>query len=160
MVENQPNLNVYILKSNNQMNKQLLSQPVYDAIYSRVPRICVDMIVMDDNKDILLIKRTNSPYKSYYNMPGGRIFFRESILSALNRISYREIGTHISDYKLIGTAEMIMERDIKQKRHSISLVYLVKLQGIAKYGTYFSKLPKRIVQEHANAINKYKESYV
>lgn len=102
-----------------------LSESDYNFIYSRSPRICVDLIIKVKG-GVHLIKREIQPYKGKWHLPGGRIRFRESITDAIQRIAITEIDTVVWVEKMIGFMEFPREQQGGNKRHSISLAFLVK----------------------------------
>lgn len=109
-----------------------LTDEEYDFIYSRSPRICVDLLVKNSKGEVLLTKRTIEPYINHWHFPGGRIKFRESIKDALNRIATGELGVTIAQLgepTLLGCCEYPDEVQKEQPRHSISLVHEIQLTG-------------------------------
>lgn len=56
----------------------------------------IDLIVTNDNDEVLLGLRKNSPAKNYFFVPGGRTFKDENLHNALERISSAEIGIKLS----------------------------------------------------------------
>lgn len=113
--------------------KSYLSDEEYDFIYSRVPRICVDLLVKNPTGHILLTQRTIEPYVGHWHFPGGRIKFRESIEDAVKRIGKSELGVDLSDeisngkVVIVGHCEFPEEYQKGQPRHSISIVHEVQL---------------------------------
>ncbi len=108
------------------MSSNFLSDSDYDFIYSRSPRLCVDLLLVDGFGQVLLSKRTIEPYINHWHLPGGRVRFRESINDALARICKHELGADISVFGepfLIGFIEYPDEVQNNQPRHSVSLVY-------------------------------------
>jgi len=143
-----------------------LSEEDYDFIYSRVPRICVDLLIKNSKGEILLTKRDIEPYKDHWHFPGGRIKFRETVYNAIGRILKAELGqTADGEYKLVGSCEFLEEVQKGQDRHSISLVYEfklsdgveIKLDSQAKDVRFFSEPPSPIIppQQEFLIKNKY-----
>jgi ADP-ribose pyrophosphatase YjhB (NUDIX family) len=106
-----------------------LSEKDYNFIYSRSPRVCVDLIIKTQT-GVLLIKREIQPYKGKYHLPGGRIRFRESVHKAIFRICKNEVSLVPYCYKLLGFMEFPREQQDRNKRHSISLAFLVECKGV------------------------------
>ena len=75
--------------------KGFLSQKVYDFIYNRVPRACVDMIFMNEEGNMLLAQRNIEPYKGFWSFPGGGIKFKETIADAAKRIARKELNVEV-----------------------------------------------------------------
>ena len=101
-----------------------LSDRDYNYIYSRATRICVDLVIKTDD-GVFMIKRDEQPYKGKYHLPGGRIRFRENILKAIRRIAKTEIGCNVVIGTLLGFMDFPKEIQYGNKRHSMSLAFLV-----------------------------------
>lgn len=109
-------------------NNTYLSDEDYDFIYSRVPRICIDLLVKNSKGEVLLTQRTIEPYLNHWHFPGGRIKFKESIQDAVNRIAKGELGIELSNTgTVVGTCEFPNEIQKEQERHSISIVHEILL---------------------------------
>lgn len=102
-----------------------LSESDYNFIYSRAPRVCVDLVIKTYS-GVHLIKREIQPYKGKWHLPGGRIRFRESIETAIQRIAKAEIGMKVRTECVLGVMEFPREQQNGNKRHSISIAFLVK----------------------------------
>lgn len=105
-----------------------LTEKDYDFIYSKAPRICVDLVIKTYS-GVHLIMRDIQPYKGKYHLPGGRVRFRESISKAISRISKNEIGIDVKVKCVLGFMEFTRETQKGQKRHSISIAFLCKPVG-------------------------------
>lgn len=118
-----------------------LSEKDYNFIYSRVPRICVDLVIKTYST-VHLIQRDTQPYKGKWHLPGGRIRFRESIDKAIQRIAKDEIGINVKVECVLNVMEFTRETQQGNKRHSISIAFLVKARGtlITKVITDHSKI--------------------
>ncbi len=140
-----------------------LSDEDYDFIYSHVPRICVDLVI-NSEEGVLLTKRKLSPWKGKWHIPGGRIFFGETIEKAIERIAKEELNTTVKVIKNLGYIEYLWEEG--RERHSISFPFLVKiisgeikLDFQASEFSFFKSIPenvvpeqKRFLEERANLI--------
>lgn len=138
------------------MNNTYLSNEDYDFIYSKVPRICVDLLIKNKENQVLLTKRRIEPYIGHWHLPGGRIKFRESINDAIIRIAKSELGISITDVgKIIGVCEFTEEYQKNQPRHSISMVHEIILYNYDELSSqdeyeWFSSLPEPIIPSHKN----------
>lgn len=109
-------------------NTSYLSDEEYNFIYSRVPRICVDLLVKNRKGEALLTQRTIEPYLNHWHFPGGRIRFKESIEDAVKRIAKGELGIELDNIGImIGTCQFPDEMQKEQERHSISIVHEIVL---------------------------------
>lgn len=105
--------------------KRRLTDDEYEFIFQRVPRLCVDIVIIEDEK-VLLSKREKNPFKGYWALQGGMVRYKETIDEALERILYNELGVKYQAKKLIG---YIDNHDDGSWLQSISLVFLVKKEG-------------------------------
>lgn len=132
-----------------------LTDEEYDFIYSRSPRICVDLLIHNQDGAILLTKRDIEPYKDHWHFPGGRIKFRETVESAIKRIFKAELGHDLTDLgtQHVGFCEFLEEVQKGQDRHSISMVHRIQvpddfiptLDKQAKGFQFFNQLPHPII---------------
>ncbi len=106
------------------MKKGFLSEKDYDFIYSRSPRLCVDLIIQTP-KGIIFTKRNISPWKNKWHLVGGRVLFKESLEIACKRIAKRELGVKIKVKDFLGYTEFPEEKN----RHSVSLAFLAEISG-------------------------------
>ena len=132
------------------MKPKRLSFEEFKKIYSKVPRLCIDLIIKT-NEGILLTKRAIPPYKGYWHTPGGTVLLHEKLKEAAERIAQEEIGSKIKIIKFLGTMEFPPDEITTQ---SISIVYLAKplsknLKGSnqGKDLKFFKKIPPKTIKE-------------
>jgi ADP-ribose pyrophosphatase YjhB (NUDIX family) len=82
-----------------------LSQEEYDAIYAKVPRLTVEIIVKNDAGEIYLTKRAIEPCKGQWHLPGGTVRFGEPLAEAVKRIALRELGIGATEVESKGCIE-------------------------------------------------------
>lgn len=148
------------------MNNIYLSDEDYDFIYSRAPRICIDLLVKNSKGEVLLTKRDIEPYKDHWHFPGGRVKFRETIAEAIRRIAKAELGETIQgdNFPKVGVCEFLEEEQKGQPRHSISIVHELvifssveielKLDNQAKEYRFFNQMPEPIIPPQKEFLNK------
>ncbi|HTE22095.1 MAG TPA: NUDIX hydrolase [Candidatus Limnocylindria bacterium] len=76
-----------------------LSQKEFNAIYSKVPRLTIEIIVRNEKDAIYLTKRAIQPCKGQWHLPGGTVHFGEPMIDAVKRIALRELGIEVKDVK-------------------------------------------------------------
>lgn len=81
-----------------------LSAQEFKSIYSKVPRLTVELVLTSDS-GILLTKRAIEPCKGQWHLPGSTVVFAESLLDAARRTAKRELGIEIIQTKNIGYIE-------------------------------------------------------
>ena len=63
-----------------------LSHEDFLSIYSRVPRLCVDLIITSE-EGVLLSLRAIEPYLGQWHFPGGTVYKGETIEEAAKRVA-------------------------------------------------------------------------
>jgi len=131
------------------MEYHKLPLEVFMAIYKKVPRVAVELVILSESNQILLSKRLIPPYKGRWHIPGGSILFKEPIPHAVKRVAKEELGLNVEIVNLIGIQEYFRDAG----RHTVSLIYRVKLlSGIltgscqGKNLKYFGKFPNNCIQ--------------
>ena len=76
-------------------NDHPLSQQEFDSIYSKVPRLTVEVIIKNINDEVYLTKRAIEPCRDQWHLPGGTVRFGESMTDAVERIAKRELGINV-----------------------------------------------------------------
>jgi colanic acid biosynthesis protein WcaH len=105
-----------------------ISSELYNQIVENMPIPCVDMVLIKDNK-VLLILRKNKPAKNEWFFPGGRVLKNETLDQAVHRKIKEEIGIEVIIKAKIGGYETIFKDGIfdnlKTGTHTINVVFLV-----------------------------------
>ena len=86
------------------MSVQKIPFKEFKKIYTRVPRLCVDVVLMKD-KSLLLIRRTIAPAAGQWHTHGGTVLKGESLHQAVQRVAHEELGIPVKIKKLIGVVE-------------------------------------------------------
>lgn len=95
------------------------------------PKLTVDAVIIK-NKQILLIKRKNQPFKGKWALPGGFVEYGEKTEEAVIREVFEETGLKTKIKKLVGVYSD-PERD--PRGHTVSVVYLLEIyKGRIKSG--------------------------
>lgn len=108
-----------------------LEQDEYDYIYDRVPRLCVDILIVS-GEGLLLSKRNIEPYRGLWHLPGGRVWFMEKLEQAVHRVVKSECGLAVELIENLGVTETddTLTRDkAEHLRHSVSIVYAARVTG-------------------------------
>lgn len=82
-----------------------LPKAEYDAIYSRVPRLCVEIVIATPQQGVLLSLRDIPPNVGAWHIPGGTVLFGESIEQAVKRVADFELGLEVRVGELLGYIE-------------------------------------------------------
>ncbi len=93
------------------MNKDYPMTPEeFDAVYSKVPRLTVDIVVRNSEGQVFLTrryltKRAVEPCNGQWHLPGGTVYFGESLMQAVQRITQRELGIKVVEAQSKGCIE-------------------------------------------------------
>ncbi len=85
--------------------EQQLSKEEFNFIYSKVPRLTVEIIVKNKDGRIYLTKRATEPCRGQWHLPGGTVRFGELMIKAVQRIAKRELGINVTKAKNVGYIE-------------------------------------------------------
>ena len=119
--------------------------------------VTVDAIVINDKRQILLIKRKNQPYQNHWALPGGYLDQNETALQGALRELREETSLSAETAEFFGFYDE-PDRDPKQ---NVSFVYLVRqFTGLLKAGddaleakfVSLSSLPDNIAFDHWSII--------
>jgi ADP-ribose pyrophosphatase YjhB (NUDIX family) len=135
-----------------------LPEKEFKYIYSKVPRLCVDLVIQNEY-GIVLSKRDIIPDKGKWHLPGGTVLNNESLKEAVERIAKNETGLKTKTVSYLGNIEFLRKNP---HAHAVSLVYLVKpvsgkLRGSsqAEEVEYFKKIPVNTIKEHSSFLNEH-----
>ncbi len=84
--------------------KYPLSPSEFEAIYSRVPRLTVEVILRDGG-GIVLAQIARGVLKGQWNLPGGTVYFKETLHQAVQRVAKDELGVEVAVTRLVGYIE-------------------------------------------------------
>lgn len=93
----------------------------------RNPSPCVDIIIYEPGRGIVLIERKNPPYG--WALPGGFIDYGESAESAARREALEETCLEVT---LLGLVGVYSEPDRDPRQHTLSITYAAVAVDTAK----------------------------
>jgi ADP-ribose pyrophosphatase YjhB (NUDIX family) len=82
-----------------------LPKEEFDWIFSRVPRLTVEVVISTPDRGILLSLRDIEPCKGMWHLPGGTVRFGEPVLDAVQRVARAELGVDVTVGSLLGYIE-------------------------------------------------------
>jgi ADP-ribose pyrophosphatase YjhB (NUDIX family) len=140
---------------NNQIKKLTFRE--FKHIYSRVPRLCVEIIIKT-NKGVLLTKRSVDPLRGQWHIPGGTILMGETIERALKRVSQEELNLRIDTKKMLGVIEYNIKNYFSRPiglafLAKITSPYNIQLDKQADDVKFFKVIPRNTVKEHKLFLN-------
>ena len=140
--------------------KQPFTDEEYKNIYSRVPRLCVDLIIRNDS-GVLMTLRDIEPYKDLWHLPGGTVLYGETIEAAAKRVARQELGIEVEVAGSAGYIEYPSEMKIKGWGWTITIEALCviksgefKLDRQAREWKFFQEIPNNTVEEQKEFLEK------
>lgn len=82
-----------------------LPQAEFEAIYHRVPRLTVELVITSSSGGLLLTRRTTGPCAGLWHLPGGTVRYGERLTEAVQRVGAGELGLEIVAGELLGYIE-------------------------------------------------------
>lgn len=147
------------------MRKQPLTDEEFQTIYSKVPRLCVDILVKKSG-GVVLTRRNSNAWKGRWNLPGGTIHYRETIAAAVARILQEEMGVEGRILREIAHIEYFSEVEERGYGYSISMVFECVIEGelpeINEDGEEIKiwySLPEIVTEEQREIITEMLEKY-
>ncbi|MDG2287915.1 MAG: NUDIX domain-containing protein [Candidatus Marinimicrobia bacterium] len=110
----------------------LINKSLYKKIIKSIPILCIDLIVIHNDK-YLLIKRNENPLKDEWWVPGGRVLLGEKIEDTAKRKLEEEIGTKVNNEMIMhGIYEDFFDKSSMGEHlyHTLSIVFKIELDSI------------------------------
>jgi ADP-ribose pyrophosphatase YjhB (NUDIX family) len=82
-----------------------LPQDEFERIFSRVPRLTVELVIASSERGVLLALRDFGPCEGLWHLPGGTVRFGEPVVEAVRRLAQDELGLTVSVGQLLGYIE-------------------------------------------------------
>src|SRR5208283_4072210 len=73
-----------------------LPKAEFDAIFAKVPRLTVEVLIASPQRGVLLALRDVEPCKGTWNLPGGTVRFGEPLVDAVKRVAAAELCVEVS----------------------------------------------------------------
>lgn len=87
------------------------------------PSITTDIFIFDENKNFILIKRKNNPFKGCWALPGGFVDYGETVEHAAIREALEETSIDVKLDKLIN---VYSDPNRDSRGHTITIAYTAK----------------------------------
>lgn len=108
--------------------KRPLPYEEFKSIYSRVPRLSVDVVIkMDDG--IVLVERALESYKGQWHLPGGTLYFKETVASAAIRLAKEDTGLDVRPGAVLGYIEYHSEEKERGYGYTVGIVLECEIVG-------------------------------
>lgn len=140
--------------------KQPFNYDEFKSIYSRIPRLCVDVVLKHEN-GILMTLRQHESWKNQWHFPGGTVMYRESLEDAVKRIADEELGIQVDISTQLPAVEIFSEEQERGFGYSVGIPILCstdeQLPQKSKDNEavkIFTEVPENVVQEHGVLLAK------
>jgi len=90
--------------SDGPVDGQPLSESEFGEIFSRVPRLTVEVVVRGPG-GLLLTRRDSGPCAGLWHIPGGTVRFGEPVTAAVRRVAADELGLDLDAGPFLGYIE-------------------------------------------------------
>jgi len=132
----------------------------YKSIYSKVPRLAVELVIRSGDETLFILRR-NYGWEGLWHIPGATLYYGETIAHCLVRTAREELGVDVKIRKFLGYNEYPSERKERGFGTSVGLIFfctispknreiLLKREDIR----FFKKLPNNIVSEQKLFLRK------
>ena len=136
-------------------NKKPFSLEEFKTIYSKVPRLCVELVIKTP-EGIVLSLRSLPDYNGKWHLPGGTVFYKEPIADAIKRVAKDELGISVNIQKLLGYIEYARGEKEKGFGWAVGIVFLCSSEATdikpnndeASEIKIFKELPPGLIEEH------------
>ena len=103
--------------------KRPFSPEEFKEIYSRVPRLCVDLVIKAPEGIVLSLRNLPS-WNGKWHIPGGTVLLGEKITDTIKRVAQEELSISVEIKKLLGYIEFPEEAKERGFGHSLSVAFL------------------------------------
>ena len=137
-------------------NDRPFSPEEFKAIFSKVPRLCVELVIKTP-EGIILALRSLPTWSGQWHLPGGTVFYKEKIAHAIERIAKDELGISVNIQRLLGYIEYPSEEKERGFGSTVGMIFLCSHNKVtdikpnndeASEIKIFKELPPNIVEEH------------
>ncbi|MBC8180082.1 NUDIX hydrolase [candidate division KSB1 bacterium] len=105
--------------------------------YPAAPLVGVGVVIFNEKKQVVLVKRGNEPKKGLWAIPGGNVELGEQVSETAIREVKEECNIDIELKDLLGVVDLILkDKDGKVQYHYILIDYLAQYRsGLLKPGS-------------------------
>ena len=108
----------------------IIPEPLYEQIKKSMPIPCVDLLILDADDHVLLVRRIAPPAEGEWWFPGGRVHFGESRRQAAVRKLREECAIESGLLYELATLDVFLPLPRgggEELSHGITTVFLVRL---------------------------------
>lgn len=140
------------------MKSQPFSYEEFKEIYSRVPRLAVELVIQTP-EGVALTLRSRFGWENKWHMPGMTLLYKERVVDAIQRVAQEEAGVSVRVERLLGSIEYTSEEQERGFGWTVSLAFLctvisgeLRVNKDASDIKAFRKLPQNLIEEQRNIL--------
>ncbi len=129
----------------------------FKNIYSKVPRLCVEVVIKTE-KGFLLTKRTIPPLKGCWHIPGGTVLKGEKLRDAVKRVAKEELNVEVKVGEVLGVIEYSIKNYFS---HPVGIAFTaeitsgnLRLDDNSDEIKFFRNFPDKIFKEQRDFLEK------
>lgn len=124
-----------------------LPQPEFDAIFAKVPRLTVEVLIASPERGVLLGLRDVDPCRGMWNLPGGTVRFGEPLVDAVKRVAAGELGVDVQVGAMLGYIEYPSHYEHGMDSPVGIVFEATPTESAHTLGTWFKVLPENMHAE-------------
>jgi 8-oxo-dGTP diphosphatase len=129
-----------------------LTKDEFDWIFSRVPRLTVEVLITSEDRGVLLALRDVDPCRGTWNLPGGTVRFGERLVDAVRRVAAAELGISVRVGALLGYIEYPSHYE-NGLDSPVGLVFGGEPLDRAPHGQWFTAVPENMHEEQRSTFS-------
>ena len=133
----------------------------YKAIYSKITRLTVDIVIRGKDGVVLLLRK-NGGWEGLWHFPGSMVFFKETLEAAVIRTALEETGLEVNNLSFLDHMYFPEEEKERGYGYTISATFMCDVvSGALKHDEdssaiqVFKEVPEHIVPEHGDLLRKH-----
>jgi ADP-ribose pyrophosphatase YjhB (NUDIX family) len=137
-----------------------LPKAEFDSIFSRVPRLCVELVIVAPDRGVLLMRRDIPPNVGAWHIPGGTVLFGEPLVQTVKRVARDELGLEVAVGELLGYIEYPSHYD-NGLDSPVGLAFLTEVvagfpdaNDLREGCAWFSRLPDGLYAEQRDFLTR------
>ena len=140
--------------------KKPFSHQEFKSIYSKVPRLTVEVIIKT-NEGIILTLRQLKSWKGLWHIPGGTVYYKETLEETVQRVAQEELGVKVNIEKLLGYIHYPSEGKARGFGWTVGIAFLCTIKSGVLRGSkqgeqigIFKKIPPNTIKEAKEFLQK------
>ena len=136
----------------------------FNAIYGRVPRLNVEVLIRTP-EGVVLTKRSIEPCLGQWHIPGGTVYFGDTLVETVKRVAMEELGVEVEVGQQLGYIEYLNMHAAGYKGWAIGIAFEATIIGGQLTGSYqgeelrcFKEVPKNVIADQAELLRTFLKS--